>query len=239
MAPPPPDAFAFIIGAMKSGTTTLFRHLAQHPQIAAHPKKEPEVFSRPAAPSAAALAAYAAGWGRRPPGRHVALEASTGYTKRPRFPDAAARIAALEGRKAFLYIVRDPVARIESHLAHAIAHGRLAPEAVDAAALAHPVAVSSYAYQLDAFAAAFPRSPVHLVDFAELAEPAPMLARLCRTLGIDAEMRFAPLPAQNTRSAQVDYRLPEALAADLRRRLAPEMRRFAQVYGFDVARWGF
>ena len=240
MTMPPTDAFAFIIGAMKSGTTTLFSYLSQHPEIAAHPVKEPEFFSRKARPSAVDLARYAAGWGPVPAGRHVMLEASTGYTKRPRFPDAAARIAALEGRKSFLYIVRDPLARIESHIAHNLAAGQIAPEAIRFDKLAHHVAVSSYAYQLDAWAAAFPGTPVHLVDFADLRDdPLPMLRGVCRALDLDPDFPFTPLAAQNVRSQQQAYRLPAPLAARLRRALAPDMRRFGDIHGFDVAQWGF
>lgn len=193
MTTPPTDAFAFIIGAMKSGTTTLFSYLSQHPEIAAHPVKEPEFFSRKARPSAADLVRYAAGWGSVPAERHIALEASTGHTKRPRFPDAAARIAALDGRKSLLYIVRDPVARIESHLAHNLAHGQIAPEAIRFEALGHHIAVSSYAYQLDAWAAAFPDTPVHVIDFTALRDdPLPMLRGACRALDIDADFAFTP-----------------------------------------------
>ena len=40
-----PSNFALIIGAMKSGTTSLFHLLAQHPEIAAASVKEPNYFS--------------------------------------------------------------------------------------------------------------------------------------------------------------------------------------------------
>ena len=42
-----PDRIALIIGAMKSGTTTLFEVLSQHPQIAAAPDKECDFFTLP------------------------------------------------------------------------------------------------------------------------------------------------------------------------------------------------
>ena len=237
------DAFAFIIGAMKSGTTTLFRYLSQHPEIAAHPIKEPEFFSRKTPPGAADLGRYAAGWGPVPAGRHVALEASTGYTKRPRFPDVAQRLRALEERKTFLYIVRDPVARIESHLVHNLAADQIERQAIRFEALTHHVAVSSYAYQLDAWRKAFPEIPVHVIDFADLRDdPLPMLRSACRALDIDPGATFTPLAAQNTspndRLAE-PYRLPDSLAAELRLALTPDMRRFADNYGFDVAKWGF
>ena len=41
------ERFAIIIGAMKSGTTSLFHYLSQHPRIAACHEKEPDFFSNP------------------------------------------------------------------------------------------------------------------------------------------------------------------------------------------------
>ena len=38
-----PDHFAFIIGAMKSGTTSLFEILSQHPQVCPSKIKEPVI----------------------------------------------------------------------------------------------------------------------------------------------------------------------------------------------------
>ena len=39
-----PDRFAFIIGAMKAGTTSLFEILSQHPQVCPSKTKEPDYF---------------------------------------------------------------------------------------------------------------------------------------------------------------------------------------------------
>ena len=36
----------FIVGAAKSGTTSLYHHLCQHPDIFMSPVKEPHYFSR-------------------------------------------------------------------------------------------------------------------------------------------------------------------------------------------------
>ena len=44
MAESEPKRFGLIIGAMKCGTTTLFNHLACHPQLAASRVKEPSFF---------------------------------------------------------------------------------------------------------------------------------------------------------------------------------------------------
>ena len=81
-----PTRFLIIIGAMKSGTTTLFRLLAQHPQIARPSEKEPHFFSR-AERFENGLSHYQNLWKWRPGFHKVALEASTGYTKFPFDPN--------------------------------------------------------------------------------------------------------------------------------------------------------
>lgn len=69
-----------------------------------------------------------------------------------------------------------------------------------------------------------------------------MLRSVCRTSGIDPGVTFTTLAAQNLpRNDQLAeaYHLPDPLAAELRRTLTPDMRRFADSYGFEVAKWGF
>lgn len=233
----------FIIGAMKSGTTALYGYLSQHPAIAPNlTEKEPEFFSQPEAfsPAAAtgALAAYRRQWLPRPFARRIALEASTGYSKRPRFPDAAARLARLPARKHLIYILRNPIARAESHLAHNAALGRgRDPAAAQIADLEHAAAVSRYASQLDAYRSAMPDTPVKLVDFERFQrDTAAVLAELCAFMEIDVGFEFAVAPAPERSHG---LRLP----ADQRRRLhamlAEDMAALSARYGVDVARWGF
>ena len=234
--------FCFVIGAMKSGTTTLYHYLAQHPQIAPnHFQKEPEFFSGETAP--ADLAPFYRQYLPRPFTRQIALDASTGYAKRPAFPDVAERLARLPGRKHFIYMVRHPVDRLESHMAHNIAAGAVTfgpndwPDDVD-----HDLAVSRYAYQLDAYRAAFPGIPVKIVDFQRLAsDPLALVRDLCSHLGIDPGFAFKELPPQNTRSRRSDvqaFRLTDTQRAVVTERLRPDVLRLRDTYGFDVSPWG-
>ncbi len=79
--PRPPTRFGLIIGAMKSGTTSLFELLAQHPQISASAEKEPSFFNRDSDDDE--WRRYTDLW-RWDPSRHlIALEASTSYSKSP------------------------------------------------------------------------------------------------------------------------------------------------------------
>lgn len=112
-----------IIGAMKSGTTTLYRDLLTNPRIFMSTPKEPhtllteEVFTPT---GRAAYEALFAGAGAD----QLKGEASTGYTKLPDHPGVPARAHRLLGNGLrVIYIVRDPVSRAVSHHTHANASG--------------------------------------------------------------------------------------------------------------------
>ncbi|WP_282063784.1 sulfotransferase domain-containing protein [Roseobacter litoralis] len=112
------ENYVIIVGAMKSGTTTLFSMLADHPQIApAHPK-EPGFF------------AFDAIYGRGfewyhglfqfdPTKHRYRLEASTDYTKVPFVTGVWERMKKRpQARYKLIYIMRHPLRRLESHAQH-------------------------------------------------------------------------------------------------------------------------
>lgn len=191
----PPETFAILIGAMKAGTTTLFHRLAQHPQIAPSRRKEPDFFSQDAWPRS--LADYQTLWPDWDPDEHhVALEASTTYTKRPRRPAIAPRVAQLVDEHGidvrFIYSLRDPLDRIRSHMTHALAGND--PDAHHLAGIrrgsveGHTLEVSMYARQLDPYVEHFDRDRIHLVRFEALVEdPDPVLASIARFLDVDLD----------------------------------------------------
>lgn len=233
--------FALIIGAMKAGTTSLYRHLAAHPEIAPSRPKEPNFFGSTKWTKGRDW--YEARWQDFDPARHAwALEASTHYTKHPMHPKAAARIAAFDARFKFLYIMRDPVDRIESHIAHNVAMGHVTA-ADHRAMLDRAIAVSSYAAQLERFRAALGTPDILLLDFDELLrDPAALLSRCTRFLGIDERFVFEPRPPANVRKAQngsESFRLTAEERLNLRTALADDMRRLSDDWGFETAKWGF
>jgi len=237
----PIEDFVLIIGAMKSGTTSLYDYLVTHPEIAACQRKEPSFFA--ATYKAKAPERYYRLWPDFDPARHrYAIEASVDYTKQPRYPAVTKRIGAFPARFKFIYIVRDPIDRIESHLAHNIAKGRITKDDY-ADRLPSAVAISRYGQQLDAFRAPLGDPEVLLLDFDELRrDPMTLLGRVVDFLGIDPSFAFAPRPASNTRKPDNGgdaFRLSPAERERFRAELAPDMARFARAYGFDVARWGF
>jgi hypothetical protein len=232
--------FALIIGAMKAGTTSLFDYLVAHPQIARCRPKEPNFFGSPKKWHKG-REWYESLWPDYDPTRHAyALEASTHYAKHPMHEEAARRIAGFDARFKFLYIVRDPVARIESHIAHNIAEGRITLESYPKR-VPHAVNISRYAFQLDRFRKAVGQE-VLVLDFDELKDDPQRLLRRCTDfLGIDG-FAFEARPPSNVRPARngsETFRLSEAERRELRQELDPDMRRLGATWGIDVAKWGF
>lgn len=107
----PPDRYLLIIGAMKSSTSSLFDYLQQHEQICPSTIKEPEYFSdKPVVD----IARYEDLWAYEPTRHRYVMEASTGYTKNSR-DDIALRIRRYGLRPKLIYLLREPLSRIESH----------------------------------------------------------------------------------------------------------------------------
>ena len=106
-----------IVGAMKSGTTSLFSYLASHPQIRSPIVKEIDYFSY--------------NWRRGPawyhaqfpsaPADSITAEASSGYLPYPR---AAERVKLALPDTRIVAVLRDPVARAISHYFHERRAGR-------------------------------------------------------------------------------------------------------------------
>lgn len=168
--------FVLIIGSMKSGTTTLFDLLAEHPEIAPCEPKEPGFF------------AFEEQWAKGfesyeklfefDPDRHkYCLEGSTDYSKFPHCERVAARLAESAPRRfKLIYLMRHPLRRIESHARHTQRTrreiGRLVSprqdHSLDAGISPVSLSASSYATQLDQFGAAYAAGDLLLLSFEEL-----------------------------------------------------------------------
>src|SRR6266699_2261564 len=188
--------FVLIIGAMKSGTTTLYNYLSHHPQIATGPK-EPSFFAFEET-WALGFDWYESLFDYDPARHRYALDASTDYTKHPFCKDVVGRLKASASRKfKLIYIMRHPLRRIESHALHAQRAKRevgqcLSPRlshSLDAGISAVSMAISRYAYQTDIFSEYYDGGELLLLTLEQLErDPDAVLARVCRFLEID------PLP---------------------------------------------
>lgn len=118
----------FVIGAAKAGTTALYRYLSEHPQVSMSTPKEPHFFAPGAGPAHRRVSdrrSYEALFSASAIARG---EASTSYSMYPRWSDVALRIHELVPRGRLIYLVRDPVERLQSWFANTEVPGRRASD---------------------------------------------------------------------------------------------------------------
>lgn len=109
-----------MIGAMKAGTTTLFRWLGGHPNCCLPAEKEPAFFARDDRWS------LGIDWYREqfPQGNCITGEASVAYTDPRAARVSAHRIASLVPDVRLIFVARHPLERARSHYIHQVQHGR-------------------------------------------------------------------------------------------------------------------
>lgn len=178
----PRDAYLLIIGAMKSGTSSLFHYLLQHPQICPASDKEPEYFLK-AQNHAEPIDSYSDLWDFDPAVHRYAMEASTGYTKAPSESGVPERISADKIQPKFIYIMRDPIQRIESHYNFSKSY-HAGDLSIDSPYL---VTLSDYYYQLSQYRDYFPKEDFLLIDFDSFTtNPRDTLRTVYRFLGLES-----------------------------------------------------
>ena len=225
-----------VIGAMKAGTTTLFHLLAQHPAICqtyaelpgASFMKEVNYFSKLYRDSDSDRHYD---W-RFPfdPARHAwTLDVSPNYAKLPRTRVVPARIAKLGGDTKLVYILREPVDRIESNFAHNIRIEAKLPSWKNC------IRMSRYALHMDRFTEHIPRDDILLLDFHQLkTDPAAVRIQICDFLGID---HFVAQTVVHNRRG-IDFQLDTAKRIELAETLRPDVQLLVNRYGFKPAkRW--
>ena len=183
-----PDRFAFIIGAMKSGTTSLFDILGQHPQVCPSKKKEPGYFTKDS--NDHSHKSYLSLWDWQNNKHSIALESTVAYTNEPYITGVPNRIhnAGL-GKYRFIYILRDPLTRIESQVRHSLFAGWGKP--LDKGLPEDAIYFSSYAMQLDKYLEFFSREDIFLITLEEFKNnPHKVLFRICQFLEIDKDFKF-------------------------------------------------
>lgn len=180
-----------VIGAMKSGTTSLFRYLGMHPEIGLARRKELDFF--------VGERNYGRGelWYSQqfPADTRWRCEASPNYTKFPLFQGVPERMRAHVPRAHLLYVVRDPVDRLRSHYRHNVLRGRETARLADVVADPdkHYAATSCYAEQLAPFSGSWRGDHIHLIDAVSLrTEPVSTVNEVLASIGI------APLPARES-----------------------------------------
>lgn len=175
----PPQAF--IIGAQKSGTTSLAYLLNQHPMICVATPKEPDFLT--------------VNWDRgldwyrscfRQP-KDILVDASVSYTMAQLGPDSAPDAAVVPRRAfemspdaKFIYIVRSPAERCYSAYLHDVRAGREKRplrQAIEEGA--YYASASLYFSQLKAFLSFFPFEQFLILDFEDFTKDPRGVVRRC------------------------------------------------------------
>lgn len=199
----------FIIGAMKSGTTSLHNYLGAHPAVFMCEPKEPGYFVQELTLSRGRdwyLSLFAAAREQT-----ILGESSTHYAKLPVYRGVAERIAAFNEEARFIYVMRDPIKRVISHYWHNVRNLKWEAERRDIlTAVKRDVqylAFSDYAMQLEPYLRLFGRERIHIMTFETLtAQPRAAVQAIFRWLGVDdafvppgLDARWNSAPAQAMR----------------------------------------
>lgn len=178
-----------IIGAAKSGTTTLYDYLVRHPDIYMPDLKEPCYFDN------TMLNGHEPhkGWHKGLDWYHSLFkgsnegqllgEASTNYTRYPQVNDTPKRIFEYNRDMKLIYILRDPVARTYSHYVHRCMKELKLEPPFQTAFLEQikldPMCIDSskYALQLSEYLKYFDKESILLLSFSELIKKPDVIVR--------------------------------------------------------------
>lgn len=185
---------ALIIGAMRSGTTSLARWLGEHPEVRVAPEKEIHFFDLH---FDRGLDWYASRFRLRGDVPPVLLEATQSYMYDP---ESLQRIAGVLPGVRLVAILRDPVDRAYSHYWLNRSIGRESLSFAEALSVESERLRSgnkeerfwfsyadrgSYLRQLDHIRTVLPNAPLMIIQFEQMRDqPLAVFRRVCRFLGI-------------------------------------------------------
>jgi hypothetical protein len=184
------EHFSLIIGAMKCGTTSLFKYLEQHPQICPSIDKEPMFFSKDNWTQG--LSSYQKIWNNYDSKIHkTRLEGSVSYTKFPDHPNAAERIYQFSCdynvRFKFIYIMRNPLDAISSGLHHGFYTKWCANKEN---LIEHLLRVYKYSEQIEKYYEKFSQEDILLVQLEELiTNPTDLIKKIFVFLNVDSSFQ--------------------------------------------------
>lgn len=163
----------FLIGAAKAGTTALHRYLSGHPEVSMSEPKEPHFFAPGAGPPHRRVTDRAAYEELFSPSAPARGEASTSYSMHPRWPGVPARIRALVPDARFVYLVRDPVERLQAWFSQLQVPGGSAADFESWIGDLHDpmnwkVATGRYMNQIREYTNEFPADRILVVDHDDL-----------------------------------------------------------------------
>lgn len=161
-----------VIGAMKGGTTSLFRYLDAHPDVYMPPAKELRFFVEERN-WGKGLAWYEDQF-REAGSARVIGEASPAYTNYPEWSGVPQRISEVLPDVRMIYVIRQPVERMESHYRHETIMGREQLPIDDAVTTDSPYFFRScYALQLEQYLPLFDLDRILVLTSEQLRKDRP------------------------------------------------------------------
>ncbi len=175
-----------IVGAQKSGTTSLAGQLEQLEEVCFCQEKEPHFFSKNKR-WRTELDKYLALYDNKP--GQLLGEASTTYTFCDEYPDAISALYEHNPSMKLIYIVRDPVARIESHFNHRLRNNKVSKNVI-ANIGNHPCFIerSEYYRQLQHLRKTFLEQQIKVIVFEDyIKNPCEVLSEILTFLDLPNE----------------------------------------------------
>jgi hypothetical protein len=157
-----------IIGAMKSGTTSLHRYMKMHPQIGMAEIKETNFFLEDT------YSSKSVEWYKSQFEGDYKIygEASPNYTKAHYFAGVPERMYNLVPEVKLIYLLRDPVERVISHYTHNLGAGRESKSMVEAfrdeQKLNYYVNSSRYYWQIQKYLEYYQKKQILIISSNEL-----------------------------------------------------------------------
>lgn len=194
-----------IIGAAKSGTTTLYKYLCRHPQVYMSQPKEPDFFSLDSN--------YARGidWYQSlftsAQSSQVCGEASTTYSRLQQYPKTVERLVDFLPNAKLIYIMRHPVDRAYSFYTYRFKGSQQNPEFLAArnelvTAKTFEQAIennsdlidsSDYLYQINKYLEYYPRESFLFLLMEDLIrQPQEEVKKICNFIGVDPTINLMP-----------------------------------------------
>jgi hypothetical protein len=218
-----------IIGAMKSGTSTLAAQLSEQAGIFMTTPKEPNFFSDDDV-YAQGLPWYAALFDAAEPD-DIKGEASTHYTKRPTYPETLTRAQAVLEAPRLVYMIRNPIERAVSHFIHEWSQGVMSDDMT--AEFAHNPEIidyGRYAMQIRPWVEAYGAAAIHLTSLEAMqADPQSVLSDAAAFIGHAGPVNWVEARARENVSAERIRKFPlhgllvdNPVASGLRRALVPQ-----------------
>ena len=192
-----------IIGAMKCGTTSLHNYLDQHPDVFMRPNKEPNYFGTDSDEERTKRYKEVFAVDTKYCG-----ESTINYSKCHEYFDVPKRIKKASPEVKLIYIVRDPIKRMESEFRHLKWRGDIDDHTnineffrnFDNTA----IQTSNYYKQISGYLQEFRRDQILILGFEELnQDPKKLLKKVTDFLGISELKEGVELEKHNVTSEKV------------------------------------